>query len=317
MREVDVIIPVYKPDHTFLELIRMLDHQTIPINKIHILNTEQKYFERLIYGTHFLEQHRNITVTHLSRREFDHGGTRRKGVERSSTPFFVMMTQDAVPADEYLLERLLGQLEAGAAVAYARQLPAADCRMIERYTRAFNYPEQSRIKSREDLAVLGIKTYFCSNVCAAYRRDVYDSLGGFVKHAIFNEDMIYAATAIGAGHRIAYEAAAEVIHSHNYNCRQQFHRNFDIGVSHTIHREIFEGIPSEKEGIHLLRRTEQYLKQSGNRRLIPYLYLNSAFKYAGFWLGKRYRRLPMKLVRKWSLNPVYWEQLERRSGIRK
>lgn len=36
------------------------------------------------------------------------------------------------------------------------------------------------------------KTFFCSNVCAMYRRSIYEKLGGFVKHTIFNEDMIFA-----------------------------------------------------------------------------------------------------------------------------
>ena len=33
-------------------------------------------------------------------------------------------------------------------------------------------------------------------MCAAYRRDIYEELGGFIKHTIFNEDMIYAAGAV-------------------------------------------------------------------------------------------------------------------------
>ena len=52
------------------------------------------------------------------------------------------------------------------------------------------------MKTLEDLEGMGVKAFFCSNVCAAYRRDIYDELGGFVRRAIFNEDMIYAA---GAG----------------------------------------------------------------------------------------------------------------------
>ncbi len=63
---------------------------------------------------------------------------------------------------------------------------------VEAYTRIFNYPKESRIKSKEDLPKLGIKTFFCSNVCAAYRKSEYNALGGFPLHTIFNEDMIFA-----------------------------------------------------------------------------------------------------------------------------
>ena len=196
---VDVIIPVYKPDKSFLTLIERLEKQTVPVNRIILMNTEQKYFERLIYGTSFLEKYRNVYVTHLSKREFNHGRTRRRGVEKSEASVFIMMTQDAIPEDEHLVEYLVAPLEEeGVAVSFARQLAGEESNEIERFNRAFNYPEESRIKSREDVEELGIKAYFCSNVCAAYDRKIYDVLGGFIKHAIFNEDMVYAATAMKA-----------------------------------------------------------------------------------------------------------------------
>lgn len=312
MKEVDIIIPAYKPDKSFLTLIERLEKQTVPVNRIILLNTEQKYFERLIYGTSFLEKYRNVYITHLSRREFNHGGTRRKGVQKSETPVFVMMTQDAVPEDEYLLEHLLEPLkEDGVAVSYARQLAAEDCNEIERYTRTFNYPEQGRVKSQEDTQTLGIKTYFCSNVCAAYDRRIYDELGGFIRHTIFNEDMIYAAGAVQAGYKIAYAAEARVIHSHNYSFSQQFHRNFDMGVSQADHPEVFAKLSSEGEGIQLLKATTTHLWESGKKRMIPRLYIGSACRYAGYILGKHYRSLPQKVVVKCSMNEMYWEQTGR------
>ena len=45
-------------------------------------------------------------------------------------------------------------------MAYARQLPDKDCAMAERFTRSFNYPEDSCIKTKEDLGKMGIKTFF-------------------------------------------------------------------------------------------------------------------------------------------------------------
>lgn len=69
------------------------------------------------------------------------------------------MTDDALPADQYLLENLVRGLteKESTAVAYGRQLPDRDCGIIERYTRAFNYPEESRLKTREDLQSWGSK----------------------------------------------------------------------------------------------------------------------------------------------------------------
>lgn len=308
MQKVDVIIPTYKPDGSFFELVEKLHRQTVEIHQIIVMNTEEKYFQKLIYGRklsdYFIEK---VKVYHLSKREFDHGATRNRGVQRSKADIFVMMTQDACPADEHLIENLVCALEEEqTAAAYARQLPRKDCRIIEQYTRRFNYPEQSHVRTKADLEQKGIKTYFCSNVCAAYKRDIYDKLGGFIKHTIFNEDMIYAAKAIQAGYQIAYEAGAQVYHSHNYTNLQQFKRNFDLGVSQADHPEVFAGVPSETEGKKMVKAVTAHLKKSGKWGQLFYFYSQCGCKYAGFLLGRNYRKLPKKMILKCTMSPAYW-----------
>lgn len=307
MEKVDVIIPVYKPDTGFLMLLDRLQEQTVPVNRIILMNTEQKYLDRLVFGTALERKYHNITVKHLSKREFDHGRTRNQGVKLSDADVFLMMSQDAIPVDEYLIEKLLAGLRGEkTAVSYARQLPGKDSGEIERYTRLFNYPEKSCVKTKEQLPELGIKTFFCSNVCAAYKREIFDDLGGFVNRTIFNEDMLYAAKAVEAGYGIAYAAEAKVIHSHNYTCMQQFHRNFDLGVSQAQHPEVFAAYPSESEGIRLVRTMAAHLKKKKMWSKIPYLIIQSGFKYVGYFCGKRYRKLPGKLVTAMSSNKDYW-----------
>ncbi len=307
MDKVDIIIPAYKPGEKFLALIESLERQSVSVNQIIVMNTEQKYFDRLIYGTSFHKIYHNITVKHISKREFDHGKTRNQGVKLSDADYFIMMTDDAVPADEYMVEELLGQLhKERVAVAYARQLADENSSAVEKYTRNFNYPEESVIKTQEDLGRLGIKTFFCSNVCAAYNREIFDTLGGFVKHTIFNEDMVYAAKAVHAGYGIAYSAQARVYHSHTFGYAEQFHRNFDLGVSQADHPEVFAAYPSESEGIRLVRLTIGHLTQIGMKRKIPHVILQSGFKYMGYQFGKHYRMLPRKMVIAMSSNKEYW-----------
>lgn len=309
MKTVDIIIPTYKPGREFLVLMQRLSIQTYPVRRIIIANTEEKYFERLVYGTNFNEKYQNVTVSHLSKREFDHGNTRHKAALRSEADIFICMTQDAVPDNEFLVEELVKGLEPDkVAVAYARQLPAEDCGITERFTREFNYPEEAAVKSRADLERLGIKTYFCSNVCAAYKREIYMANGGFIRHTIFNEDMIFAAGVIKAGYSIAYVPSARVIHSHNYTNIQQFQRNFDLGVSQADHPEIFADVPSGAEGRKLVKQTRQHLVRTKNKRKILPMYIQSAFKLAGYALGRNYRKLPQGLVLKCSSNRDYWRQ---------
>ena len=152
MKTVDVIIPVYKPESGFLTLLEKLQMQTVPVNRIIIMNTEQKYYDELIHGTSYVPDDHTMIVEHLPKREFDHGRTRNQGVRFSEADVFLMMTQDAIPADAFLVERLLSQLDGEkVAVAYARQLPGRNSGEVERYVRQFNYPEQSRVKTKEDL----------------------------------------------------------------------------------------------------------------------------------------------------------------------
>ena len=301
----DVIIPVYHPGSEFETLLDRLEKQDYPINKILIMNTEEEYWNR-----DWETRHPIVEVHHLTKSEFDHGGTRKKAAEISQAEILVFMTQDAIPCDRHLLRNLVTALtkDDNIGAAYGRQLPKKDCGFVERYTRSFNYPETSSVKTAEDLPAYGIKTFFCSNVCAAYRKEIYDKLGGFVERTIFNEDMIYAGNLIKAGYGIAYAADAKILHSHNYSCMEQFHRNFDLGVSQAEHPEIFQSVPSEGEGIRLVKKTFSYLLKTGRVWLIPGFIMQSAFKYAGYRAGKNYQKLSLNMRIRCSMNPSYWKK---------
>lgn len=300
--EVDVLIPVYRPDGKLTELLKRLKMQSYPIHRVILMNTEEKHFPAELIGIWD-----RVEVYHLAKEEFDHGGTRDRGVRMSTADLVVCMTQDAMPADETLIEELVKPFDDPEVwAAYARQLPNEDCREVEKYTRSFNYPEQSMVKTKEDLNRLGIKTFFCSNVCAAWRREKYLELGGFVKHTIFNEDMILAGTMIKQGGKIAYCAKAKVIHSHNYSAFQQFHRNFDLAVSQTMYPEVFGGIRSESEGIKLVKKSLSYCIKIGKPWLMIQVVTQSAGKLLGYKMGQRYRSLPMWLILRCTMSPSFW-----------
>lgn len=317
---VDIIIPTYKPDETLCLLLHKLQEQTFVVHRVIILNTEEAFWKQAVAAYPIKQVLQELPceheVIHIAKEDFDHGGTRQFGAEHSDADVMIFMTQDAVPADEILVEKLVEGLEAGGevttvAVAYARQLPKHDCHIVEQYTRQFNYPEQSRIKTKADIPVLGIKTFFCSDVCAAYRRDLFEELGGFESPVIFNEDMFFAANAISHGYGVAYAAEAKVIHSHNYTMRQQFHRNFDLAVSQKQHPEIFEQVSSEAEGMKLVKSTVAYLFKIRKPWLIFHFGMQCVGKYAGFWMGKHYEKLSRKQILKYTMSPGYWELVDR------
>lgn len=302
---VDVIIPTYRSDEKLDKLLKMIYRQTIKPGKVILLHTIEKEGQQQEVPE---IERSNIVIYPVEKKDFDHGGTRKYGASLSDADILMFMTQDAVPADEYLIEKLLEAYDDPlVAASYARQLPDAGADLIERYTRNFNYPKQSRVKSLEDLAELGIKTFFCSDVCATYRNEIYRQMGGFVDKTIFNEDMFMAAGMIRSGYRVAYVAEAKVIHSHNYSFIQQFTRNFDLGVSHNQYSEVLHGVKSESEGIKLVKKTLRYLIDKKKYHLIPELIISSGMKYLGYQFGLRYDILPQKLVERCSMNKAYWK----------
>ncbi len=307
---VDAIIPVYQPGKEFEQLLEKLSHQRTSLNKIILMNTGEAPWKEALEAKYPL-----CEVYLLKKEDFDHGGTRHWATTFSNADYLLFMTQDAQPVDDRLVEHLLQAFskDHNVKAAYARQLPNEKCREIEKYTRSFNYPAQSRVKSGEDLKELGIKTFFCSNVCAMYEKATYDFLGGFVRRTIFNEDMIYAGGLIQKGYKIAYVSEAQVIHSHNYNAKEQFHRNFDLAVSQVDNPQIFAGIHSEKEGIRLVLNTAKHLLRVKKPWLLIPLLTTSAGKILGYKFGQNYHRLSRRFLLKCTMNPSYWRNVNEKN----
>lgn len=301
---IDVVIPVYRPGQEFQKMIGRLMKQTVEVSHIWLLQTIGQEGDPVVQP-----QDDRITVLPVLQSEFDHGGTRDLGARQSQSEYILFMTQDAMPADTHLVENLLHAMEDSCTgIAYARQLARPAAGLLERMTRNYNYPEESVVKTLADTERMGIKTYFSSDVCAMYRRSYYEELGGFVKPTIFNEDMIMAYHMIQAGYHVAYQADARVIHSHDYTCMQQFHRNFDMGVSQKQYEEIFAAISSEKEGAGYAKATMIQLLKRGHVLQTIYFMMQCGFKLFGYKLGLHYTKLPKWLLMKCTGSKWYWKE---------
>lgn len=304
--KVDAVIPAYKPGHDLRELVEKLLDQTVRLGRIIIINTDREFFDEKEYLIAPA-----VEVVHITRHEFDHAGTRDMGLRMSDADYVLFMTMDAIPKDNYLVEKLLSGFRRAdnIAVSYARQLPKKDCNRIEQITREFNYPAQSRVQTSDDIKELGIKAYFCSDVCAMYDTSIYRSFGGFKAPAIFNEDMVYAAGALDAGYAVSYCADALVYHSHNYTGRQYYRRNFDLGVSQADHPEIFERFNVKGTGMQLVRKSLAQICRRGTPADIIRLVYYSGMKYLGFRKGKNYHKLSLKSCLKHTSDKEYWNRL--------
>lgn len=325
-KTVAAVIPVYRPGETLKELLRRLSLQTHVPEHLILLETadqgsgdidlaadEEEDEEDIKTLQRFMDEKvrkrfQKISYRRVEKKEFRHGKVRDMGISLAKTDLVLCMTQDAEPADRYLvgrLEQAFEDPETGA--AYARQLAGKGSSILEKESRRFNYPAESAVRSAGDIGRLGIRTFFCSDVCAMWSRQIYQELGGFDRETIFNEDMIMAAGMIDAGYKVAYRADARVWHSHHYSGLRQLHRNFDLGVSQADHPEVFKRVSSGNEGIRFVRAVTGDLIKSGRALLIPEFVWQSGMKYIGFRLGRMYRSLPEPVIMKLTDSPDYWK----------
>ena len=166
----DVLVPVYKPDEKLGYLIHMLNRQTRKPDKIVLMVTvpegRSSQEEEAGLSVWTAESEIETECHFLSRKEFDHGGTRNQGMGFCDGDIVICMTQDSVPEDDHMVEELtvpfFGKFlnasggrtgDSEIIVSYGRQMPQKDCKPAESYTRSFNYPPESRIKTKEDIPV--------------------------------------------------------------------------------------------------------------------------------------------------------------------
>ncbi|QHW31537.1 glycosyltransferase family 2 protein [Paenibacillus rhizovicinus] len=302
---VSVIIPTYNAGPEFERLLRRLQSQSQPPYEIIVIDSASTD------GTAETARRVGVRVIPIAKANFDHGGTRNAAAKQSKGDTLLFMTQDAYPDDDYLIERLIEALyaEEDTACAYARQIAREDADGLERMARENNYPPVSIRKQRSDLPRLGIKTFFCSNVCAAYKKTIFDELGQFDAPVLFNEDLFFAARCVLNRYAVRYVAEARVIHSHHYTVMQQFRRYFDNGVSMRDNEWVYPYASVGKAGSSLVRQQLQFLIRSRRWLWIPKLVADAGAKLLGFQLGKRYRKLPPKLCVRFSMHRGIWAKL--------
>jgi rhamnosyltransferase len=299
--DISVIIPTLNAEKTICRLIDKIHKQTLLPMEIIVLDSYS------CDRTESMASSLGCKVISIEQCFFDHGGTRDLGARQASGSILVFMTQDAIPYDNTLFENLVEPLSnKEVAASFARQLAVPGSNPLENFSRLFNYPATSQQKTVEDIALLGIKAFFFSNVCSAIKKNEYLKVGGFPKHIIMNEDMIIAAKLLLDGYKIVYTAKALIWHSHNYTVPLYFKRYFDIGAALNMNSWMLDHVKTENEGIRFIKKQLNYLVKNHYWRWIPYALTLSLAKYIGYKLGFFQNRLPIGFKKLLSLNPNFW-----------
>ncbi len=273
--KITTIIPIQNPNYNILiKNISLLERQTVPVNIV-LLNSGKKFY------------HPHCKIIDIAPSSFNHATTRNMALKFSSD-YYLFMTQDAHPADEYLVEELLKPFaDKDVVISYARQIPFTCSPLYEIFARQKNYPPISLVKSKNDLPKLGIYTFFCSNTCALYQGNYFRKVSGFTPNLNRNEDMEFAARAILNGKKIAYQATAKVFHSHNDSVVQLFKKYVEIGKFFKQNKWILEA--GKKRSIY--KHGSFYLKDelkfyfSKNKTKILEPFFIAIVKYIAFEIG--------------------------------
>ena len=299
--KISLIIPTLNAEKYLPELFKRLSGQSLKIDEIIIIDSQS------IDNTVALARSLGAKVYVIERQSFDHGGTRNQAAHMSTGDVLVFMTQDAVPFDNKTIENLVKPLEEREIVlSYARQKAKQGTKITDEFLRLYNYPLQSKVKSKDDISATGIGAFQNSNVCAAYRREEFFVLGGFHTPVVSNEDMLFAVKALLAGYKTSYTADAVVWHSHNFSYTDLFKRYFDIAASMDSEPFIKQAGRVQAKGYDFLLKQFNYLKAKKNLCRIPQLLIETAFKLTGYKLGERHRYLPAKWKMSLGLNINYW-----------
>ena len=298
-----IVIPTYNAARYWGRSQQQLDEQQIPPCQIVIIDSSSTD------NTRSLARAAGYQVVRIRKEEFNHGATRQLACSYlPNSEFLVFMTQDAFLAQPDSIERLCRPFEdPGVGAVYGRQMPREDADPIERHGRLFNYPAESQIRTMNSRGELGFKTAFFSNSFAAYRRSALEAVGGFPSDAIVSEEVTVVARMLMAGWKIAYQAEAEVIHSHHLTLLQEFSRYFDIGVHHGRAPWLLQAFGTAgSDGMRYMRSEFGFLLNNAPLWL-PYAALRILSRYTAYQLGVRAESLPRSLCKALSAHPSFWD----------
>ena len=232
-----------------------------------------------------------IRLIQIPGEQFDHGGTRDYALRQSGGDYVMFLTQDALPVDKHCIENLLkGFSEPDIAGVYGRQIAYPDAVPYEKLTRQFNYPDQGRVWREQDIPKYGVKSYFFSNTCSMYRRDIYEKAGGFDRPIVTNEDMMMAARLIHQGYALAYVPEAAVYHSHKNTLLQDYSRNVKIGYVMRQYSDRLTGAQADSEGMRMVRFVGKELVRERHFLSLGSFCMHAAVKLVGNRAGKARRK---------------------------
>ena len=241
--------------------------------------------------------------------DFSHGATRNLLAERASGSHVAFLTQDAVPADDRWLARLLEGFEAGADVAlvFGPYRARPDASLMVRRELADWFASLSTEPERGAREIPDVRRSFFTDVNGCLARVAWERVP--FRPVGYAEDQLLARDMLAAGYAKVYRPDAAVIHSHRYRPIEQFRRSFDEwrGLREVGAIPAAPALTPAALGVQRAVRDDLALARSegqpgGDRLMTAVASLgHHSLRAAGAALGSRADRLPRALRRACSL----------------
>jgi len=297
-----VIIPTLNANDRLERLIASLREQNLKPIEIRVIDSSSDDDSVAIARA------AGCRVQVIERHLFNHGRARNMEAEVAVGKILVFLSQDALPKDETFLYEISRPIREGKAVAVtARQLAYPGANPLEVYARKTNYSAESHVRNLEDIESMGVMAYFYSNAASAVRKDVIKAIGGFPEDVVVNEDMMLCARLLHEGYSVAYQAEAEVYHSHDFNLWAQFGRYFDIGTFFDQAGDPINIQNPIRRGRMFAFGQIRYLIETGQWLWIPVSAFESLMKLFAFQLGKHGKMVPQSVKKIFSRQKSFWD----------
>lgn len=149
-----------------------------------------------------------VRLFEIPARDYQSARTLNEAIAHSHGPFVAIISQDAMPADEFYLEKLLVPLRSDTvAGVYGRQTLDGRYYPLGEKDLALTYPQEPRLQSQPDCWFV--------NTCSVIRRSLWEQ-HPFDELAVISEDHEWAKWVQSKGYVIAYEPGAVVRHYHHF-----------------------------------------------------------------------------------------------------
>lgn len=304
-QRISLIIPTLNAEKYIEKLLNVINAQTVKPDETIIIDSDSD--DKTV---ELCKKFNTVKVIEIKREDFDHGGTRNQALRAATGNIILMLSQDVMPISKNYIEKLIRPLldDEKCAACSGRQIAYEEASDREKLTRMFNYKSSSLVWDKNDISQMGIKAFFISDCCAAYKKSAVLNVGMYKEPCLANEDMILASKLLDAEYRIAYVSDAEVYHSHDYALKKQYKRNFDIGAGMDIDREYFKDIRSESEGAKMASFVIIHLLQKGHVFSALYFCIDCAVRLKAHRDGRRWNKISKKKLESRTSNLTYWKR---------